>query len=173
MHTDSPLLTPADLHRYLEEHAPDALLIDNLGDTPTVPAAAAALGVEPDQIIKTMLFEVKMPGAAEPALVVVIGNGERRIDKRLLADQFGVGKKQVTLAGAERVAAEVGYPVGGVPPVGHRTALPVLLDESVLEIGERFGGILYGGGGDDHTMLRLTLDELMRLRQPVVVRLSE
>lgn len=175
--TDRPApLTPADLRRYLAQHAPDAQLIEDVGHTPTVPAAAAVLGVEPDQIIKTLLFTVKEAAGADGAglsLVVVISHGERRVDKARLAAHLGVGKKQVTLASAERVLAAVGYAVGGVPPVGHRTPLPVLLDASVLTLRERFGGVLYGGGGDDRTMLRLTLDDLLRLCTPAIVPLSE
>ncbi len=163
---------PDDLRRFLAAHAPHAHLIDGLGETPTVPAAAAALGVEPDQIIKTLLFVTESGGDA-PALWVVISHGERRVDKGLLAAHLAVSKKKVTLAPAALVLERVGYPVGGVPPVGHRTPLPVLLDASVLEVRERFGGILYGGGGDDRTMLRLSLDDLLRLCRPQIVRLSE
>jgi prolyl-tRNA editing enzyme YbaK/EbsC (Cys-tRNA(Pro) deacylase) len=166
-------LTPDDLRRFLADHAPGALLIEDVGHTPTVPAAAAVLGVEPDQIIKTLLFTVKSaPGESEPPLVVVISHGERRVDKARLAAHLGVGKKQVTLASAERVLAATGYPVGGVPPVGHRASLPVLLDASVLTLRERYGGLIYGGGGDDRTMLRLTVDELLRLCRPTIVALS-
>lgn len=172
MHTDTLPLTPADLHRFLVERAPSAELIGELGDTPTVPAAAAALGVEPDQIVKTLLFEIKEGSGERPRLVAVISHGERRVDKGRVGAHFGAGKKQVTLAPADRVLAEVGYPVGGVPPVGHRTALPVLLDASVVEAAARFGGVLYGGGGDDRTMLRLGLDDLLRLCAPVVLPLS-
>jgi prolyl-tRNA editing enzyme YbaK/EbsC (Cys-tRNA(Pro) deacylase) len=51
--------------------------------------------------------------------------------------------------------------------------LPVLLDASVVTAAERFGGILYGGGGDDRTMLRIALAELLRVTAPVVVAVSE
>ncbi|MEZ4557855.1 MAG: hypothetical protein R2854_15680 [Caldilineaceae bacterium] len=54
--------TPQDLQHYLEQAGIQAQLIDEIGDTPTVPAAAAALGVAPDQIVKTLLFLVEQPG---------------------------------------------------------------------------------------------------------------
>ncbi len=47
---------PQDLQAYIDEQDITAELIGGLGDTPTVPAAAAALGVESEQIIKTLLF---------------------------------------------------------------------------------------------------------------------
>lgn len=186
----SHLLGPDDLALFLHEHAPSAQLARDLGDTPTVPAAAAALGVEPDQIVKTLLFVIE--GTRDPAgapaagarasaaaeanadqLVVVMSNGERRVDKRLLAAHFGVSKKRVTLAPASLVAALVGYAVGGVPPVGHRTRLPVLLDTSVEETAARCGGTLWAGGGDDHTMLRIELADLLRLLSPTRLPLSK
>lgn len=163
---------PADLALFLQAHAPDAHLVGDLGETPTVPAAAAALGVETDQIIKTLLFAVDGAAGAAPQTLVVISNGERRVDKGLLAAHVGASKKRVTLAPADLVAAQVGYAVGGVPPFGHRTPLPVLLDAAVVDAAARYDGLLYGGGGDDHTMLRLTLDDLLRLCRPTILPLS-
>ena len=50
------LQTPADLARFVAAEPIRARLISDLGETPTVPAAAAALGVRAEQIIKTLLF---------------------------------------------------------------------------------------------------------------------
>ncbi len=171
-------LTPDELAAYIAVHAPGARLLRNVGDTPTVPAAAAALGVAPDQIIKTLLFTVRGNAqgtdgeGAPPALVVVISHGERRVDKALLAAHLGVSRKSINLATPPLVLERTGYAVGGVPPFGHATPLPVLLDAAVADAAARFGGHLYGGGGDDHTMLQLTLDDLMRLCTPTVLALS-
>lgn len=166
------MLTPADLEIYLREHMPAARLLSGLGETPTVPAAALALGVDVEQIIKTLLFVVERPAPATDDLVVVISHGERRVDKALLAGAVGSSKKKVTLAPAALVLERTGYAVGGVPPVGHRTALPVYLDESVLRMAAAHGGVVYGGGGDDRTMLHLDIDDLLRLVAPVVLPLS-
>ncbi|MGL4649642.1 MAG: YbaK/EbsC family protein [Caldilineaceae bacterium] len=164
------LLGPDDLAAFLLVHAPEAMLVRDLGDTPTVPAAATALGVETDQIVKTLLFLVEE--ASGPSMVVVVGNGERRVDKGLLAAHLGVSKKRLALAPAHLVAAQLGYAVGGVPPFGHRSTLPVLLDGSVTTAAERYGGILYGGGGDDRTMMRLPYATLLRLCAPTILPLS-
>lgn len=167
-------LTPQDLQQFLDQAGIQAELINDIGDTPTVPAAAAALGVVPDQIVKTLLFLVEQPGTenGEPQPVVVISNGESRVDKRPLADHFNVGKKRVKLAPAEVVLELLGYPAGGVPPFGHRTALPVILDASVVATGAEHAGIIFGGGGDDRTMMRLTVDELRRVVQPHIMAVS-
>ena len=166
--------TPVDLQQYLAANQVAAQLIQEMGATPTVPAAAAALGVAADQIIKTLLFLIETPGekTTPPAPVVVISNGERRVDKKRLADHFKVGTKRVKLASPELVLAVLGYPAGGVPPFGHKTSLPVILDAAVMNGEERFGGVIYGGGGDDRTMMKLTVAELLRIVNPQIVAVS-
>lgn len=167
-----PARTPADLEHFIIEQAIDAELIRDIGHTPTVPAAAAVLGVEPDQIIKTLLFLVEQPDAASLMPVVVISNGERRVDKRKLAGRFGVGKKRVSLAGAETVLETLGYPAGGVPPFGHATDVPVLVDAGIAGLEARYEGVIFGGGGDDRTMMRLTVAELLRVTGAELVEVS-
>jgi prolyl-tRNA editing enzyme YbaK/EbsC (Cys-tRNA(Pro) deacylase) len=152
--------TPADptsysvqsLIRFIAQHGIAAEIVPVSVKTPTVPAAAAALGVETSQIIKSLLFLVR----ERP--VLVIAGGDRPVDRGVLAAKFGVGKKQIRLADAETVLQVTGYPAGGVPPFGHPAPLPTLLDSAVLA-----WDAVYGGGGDDHTLLRVAPGELARV----------
>jgi prolyl-tRNA editing enzyme YbaK/EbsC (Cys-tRNA(Pro) deacylase) len=145
------MLTPADLAKFIARAGIAAELVPMDVETPTVPAAASALGVAPAQIIKSLLFLVR----EEPVLVIACGDAT--VDRRILTDRFGVGKKQIKLADAETVQRHLGYPVGGVPPFGHANNVPVLLDRAVLA-----WDVVYGGGGDDHTLLRIAPEELAR-----------
>ncbi len=165
--------TPHELQTFLVAEQIAAELITDLGPTPTVPAAALALGVDSAQIIKTLLFLVSHASADEPAPLVVISHGERRVNTKLLATHLGVTKKRINFASPAVVLEQLGYPAGGVPPLGHRQRFPTLLDASVVQAAERFGGTLYGGGGDDQTMLKLQLAELLRVVAPEIVILSD
>lgn len=156
------MLTPDDLQRYIEEQGIGAHLLHDVGETATVIDAARALGVTPEHIIKTLIFLVD----GNP--VVYITSGPQRVDSRVLARHFGVGRKKVKLADAETVLRLTGYPAGGVPPFGHRTPMPVLIDARVLSL-----PIVYGGGGDDHTMVRITPEELVRATGATVLTASE
>lgn len=170
-----PLLTVTDVQAYIDRHRIAARLINDVGHTPTVPAAAAALGVEPDQIVKTLLFLLELRRDAEdaPQPVVVISNGESRVDKRLLAQRYGVGAKRVRLALPETVLDVLGYAAGGVPPFAHRHETPVIVDASLMDLHERYAGCIYAGGGDDRTMMELTVDELLRVVRPEILAVSE
>ncbi len=66
----------------------------------------------------------------------------------------------------------LGYPAGGVPPFGHRTRLPVIVDASMIDAAKRFGGMVYGGGGDHATMMAVSVAELLRVLQPEVLAVS-
>lgn len=167
-------LTPADLQAYIDRSHIDARLITGIGDTPTVPTAAAALGVERDQIVKSLLFLLDLPHTPKdaPQALLVISHGERRVDKKMLAPHFGVSAKRVRLALPETVIEVLGYVAGGVPPFGHRREVPVLVDASVLTLRERFGGRVYAGGGDECTVTELTVDELLRVTRPQIAAVS-
>ena len=130
-------------------------------ETPTVPAAAAALGVATGQIIKSLLFMMR----DQP--VLVIASGETMVDRGILAARFGGGKKQIKLADAEAVLRLTGYPAGGVPPFGHPAPLLTLLDRAVLA-----WDAVYGGGGDDRTLLRVAPGELARITDAEWVELG-
>jgi Cys-tRNA(Pro) deacylase len=154
-------LTPADLERFIREHDIDATIVPMHMETPKVPAAAEALGVQPAQIIKTLVFLVR----DDPT--VIVASGDTTVDRRPIADRYGVGKKQVKLANTGAALRVTGYSVGGVPPFGHVTQIPVLLDERI-----RAWDVVYGGGGDDRTLLRVTPAELARVTQGMWITLA-
>lgn len=165
-----PVLTPDDLEAYIVAEGIAARLVRDLGDTRTVPLAAAALGVEEHHIIKSLLLVLQLPGGpGGPQPVLVIAGGSHQVDYRAIAARYGVGRKRVRLASAEVVLAVLGYPAGGVPPFGHRTKVPVIVDAALLGLQAGHRATVYGGGGDDSTMLEITVAELLRVAQPEVL----
>lgn len=138
-----------------------AELIHLLVETPTVEAAAQAVGVAPDQIGKSVLF------LADGRPLLVVANGRARVDQRRLATHLGLGRKRVKLANAEEVLAITGYPVGTVPPFGHRQKLRTVVEAAVLSQNE-----LYCGGGAINALLRMTVAELQRVVGAEVADLS-
>ncbi len=113
--------------------------------------AAEAVGVEPAQIIKSLLF------VADGQPVLVIASGEDRVDRKLLARHLGLSRKRVKMASVQEVERITGYGVGGVPPFGHRSLLRTLLDSRILNL-----TWVYGGGGADDVLLRVRPEEIVR-----------
>ncbi|MCB9430524.1 MAG: YbaK/EbsC family protein [Ardenticatenaceae bacterium] len=94
--------------------------------TRTAQEAADAIGCTVAQIVKSLCFEVA--GTATMALV----SGVNQLDERKLAGLCGVGRKQVQRASADAVKAATGFTIGGVPPFGHVSPLPIFVDEDLL-----------------------------------------
>jgi Cys-tRNA(Pro) deacylase len=155
-------LTRTDLQLFIDEQQIRATILPMAEHTPTVPDAARALGVEPEQIIKSLVFLVK----GEPLLV--INNGTARVDRRKVAARLGVGKKQVKFANSEQALAITGYVVGSMPPFGHRQKLRTFVDPAITRL-----DVIFGGGGDIDAMMRLTSDELLRVTRAEMLEVSE
>jgi prolyl-tRNA editing enzyme YbaK/EbsC (Cys-tRNA(Pro) deacylase) len=161
------------LEAYIATQGIAAQLVRGLGDTRTVQLAAAALGVEADRIVKSLLFLVRLPdqpASRQPVLVIV--DGMHRVDRKAIAAHFGVSRKKVRLASAEEVRAVLGYPAGGVPPFGHRTKVSAILDSALLALDGSDRATVYCGGGDETTMLESSVAELLRVVQPTVLAVS-
>ncbi len=85
--------------------------------------AAAALGVEPERLFKTLIATVD--GALACAVVPVAA----RLDPKAFA--AALGGKRAELADPAAAARATGYVVGGISPIGQKTRLRVVADESV------------------------------------------
>jgi prolyl-tRNA editing enzyme YbaK/EbsC (Cys-tRNA(Pro) deacylase) len=154
--------TPDDVQAYLTAHNIPAEIVHASEETPTVPAAAAALGVSVDQIVKTVIFVIDGHPYA------IFANGTRRVDPRKLAARFGTNRKKVRLADSETVMNLTGFAPGTVPPFGHRQPLNALIDPAVCE-----NEIVYAGGGGIAAMLRIRSDDLRHLTNAEVLSVLE
>lgn len=161
------MLDAADLERFIQDNDVDGEIVFLHDKTPTVEAAAAAVGVTPQQILKSLLFVIKEGDDALRPLLV-LSNGLSRVSYRKLGDYAGVSRRQVRIARPAQVEAITGYAVGTVPPFGHPQPLPTLLDRDVLAQSE-----LYAGGGAINALLRLDVAELQRVVQADVAPISE
>ncbi len=107
----------------------------------TAPLAAAALGVEVGQIVKSLLF------LAQDGPVMVLCAGDRRVD---------VTRLGLSPAPADRVRVITGFAIGGVPPLGHDVELPTTIDESL----RRFE-VVWAAAGTPHDVFAIDTESLI------------
>ena len=86
---------------FLAEHAPDLEVLEKATSTATVAEAAAAHGVEPAQIAKTLSLWLK------DEVVLLILGGDAKIDNRKFKAQF---KTKAKMLNAEEVVEWTSHP---------------------------------------------------------------
>ncbi len=132
---------PHTLHTYDAGHPADA----GYGE-----AAVAALGADPRQVFKTLVTRVD--GALTVAVVPVSGS----LDLKALA--AAAGGRKAAMADPADAERATGYVRGGISPLGQRTRLPTVVDESALE----FATVLVSAGRRG-LQVELPPGELVRL----------
>ena len=109
---------------FFAEYAPDIEIIVTEQSSATVDLAAAAHGVEPAQIAKTICLR-----AGDTAMLLV-AKGTARLDNRKFKDTFSAKPRML---GGEEVVALTSHPIGGVCPFGLPQPLPIYCDVSLKE----------------------------------------
>lgn len=107
----------------LEGHS--ALIVET-GEARTARMAADELGVEVDQIAKSIIFRGETTGLA----VLFITAGGNQVDHAMAADLAGeaLGK-----ADAGLIRAQTGFAIGGVAPVGHLSPIRAFFDPRLMD----------------------------------------
>ena len=141
-----------DLAQFITDHEIKAEIIHLEEATLTVADAADAIDVQPNQIIKTVLF------LANGAPVLVIASGLARIAWKRLADYLSVSRRQLKTGNAQQVEAITGYVIGAVPPFGHKEKLRTIVEQSVYD-----QAVVYGGGGEIDALMKVETAVLQQI----------
>ena len=129
--------------------------------THTVADAAAAVGVAPGQIVKSLVVRRVETGGG--VLCAVSG------PNRLALDRVGaLLGEPVEMAKAKWVREVTGFAIGGVAPAGHATPLETLVDEDLLAFDE-----VWAAAGSPYEVFALTPAQLVELTGGRVVALRE
>jgi prolyl-tRNA editing enzyme YbaK/EbsC (Cys-tRNA(Pro) deacylase) len=124
--------------------------------TRTAAEAASAIGCDVAQIVKSLVFDA----AGKPTMVLV--DGASSVDEQRLAGELGVDA--VRRADPDTVRAATGYAIGGVPPFGHATPVPVLVDPGLLE-----HDVVWAAAGTPNTVFPIAPGALVEAAGATVV----
>jgi prolyl-tRNA editing enzyme YbaK/EbsC (Cys-tRNA(Pro) deacylase) len=111
--------------------------------TRTAAEAAAAVGAEVGQIVKSLVF------VTPDGPLVCLCAGDRRVDPAKLGESARPAR-------ADEVREATGFAIGGVPPLGHDRPVPTVVDESL----RRFG-LLWCAAGTPHAVFSIATERLL------------
>ena len=116
--------------------------------TRTAAEAAAACGCEAGQIVKSLVFVI------DDTPTIVLCAGDHRVQH--------VGGRPATAAEAREAT---GFAIGGIPPLGHETDLPTVVDESL----RRFEQV-WCAAGTPHAVFEVGVEELLAALPAATIR---
>lgn len=127
--------------------------------TKTAADAAAAIGVDVGQIVKSLIFGV------DGEVVLAYVSGANQLDEQRLA--AAAGGLKCARVDAEVVRTATGYPIGGVPPFGHATHLRVFIDPDLLQYDE-----VWAAAGTWHDVFGIEPHKLVEASEGMVIDLK-
>lgn len=118
---------PDSAQRVVDAAASHGVAIDVIeypDGTRTAQDAAAAVGCEVGQIVKSLIFSI------DGELVLALTSGANRVDTAALT--AAAGGQKCDKADADQVREVTGYAIGGVPPFGHANPVRSFIDPDLL-----------------------------------------
>ncbi|MFI5276095.1 MAG: YbaK/EbsC family protein [Ktedonobacterales bacterium] len=143
----------------LREQGIEAQPVEFAESTRTSADAAAAIGTTVAQIAKSLVFMAN----GQPLLV--IASGANRVDTKKLGALLDA---RITRADADAVRQATGFPIGGVPPLGHTTPLRTLIDEDLLAFTS-----IWAAAGTPNAVFETTPADLLKMTNGQVADLKE
>ena len=128
--------------------------------TRTAQEAAAAVGCTVAQIAKSLVFR----GTTTASPYLVIASGAHRVNEHRLGTWVA---EPVEKPDAAFVRAATGFPIGGVPPLGHDQPLRTFIDETFLAFNE-----IWAAAGTPNAVFRVGPLDLIRITGGEVVALA-
>jgi prolyl-tRNA editing enzyme YbaK/EbsC (Cys-tRNA(Pro) deacylase) len=139
-------------------------IVEHASSSRTSAEAAGLLGCEVGQIAKSLVFR-RGDASSPTGAVLVVASGANRVDEAKVASLLG---EPIGRADAAFVRAATGYAIGGIPPLGHATPMPVLVDRDLL----RFV-VVYAAGGTPNALFPIAPADLVRASGGVVADVAQ
>lgn len=137
------------VRKFFADNAPDISVIVTEQSSATVDLAAAAHGVKPEQIAKTICLR------AGDQTMLVVAKGTARLDNRKFKDAFAAKPRML---GADEVVELTSHPVGGVCPFGLPQPLPVYCDVSLKDF-----DVVVPAAGATNSAVRISPERMAEL----------
>jgi prolyl-tRNA editing enzyme YbaK/EbsC (Cys-tRNA(Pro) deacylase) len=141
----------------------DVVVMD--ASTHTAADAAAAVGAELGQIVKSLVFVVPDTAGGLVPMVCLV-SGTNRVDVARLATE--TGEPEVRRATAREAHELTGFSIGGIPPFGYRRPVRVVMDPDL----ERFE-VVWAAAGTGTAVFPIAPSTLRMLADATVARIAE
>lgn len=129
--------------------------------TRTAQDAAASIGCDVAQIIKSLIF--KTADSHQPVLVLV--SGPNRVNEKVIESYVG---EKIMKADADFVRDVTGFAIGGVPPIGHKQQIDlVFVDQDLLSFDN-----IWAAAGTPNSVFNLSSKDFVKIISGKIINLN-
>lgn len=121
--------------------------------TRTAQMAADVLGCTPSEIASSLIFE----DVDTNELILIVASGGHRVDLDYVSQTLG---RSLQMAKGKRIKQEVGFAIGGVPPLAHDVPLKMWMDVRLMQY-----GTVWAAAGSPFAVFGVTPQELQRVTE--------
>jgi len=135
-------------------------VLESATSSRTAAEAAALVGCDVTQIVKSLVFRTKESG--RPVLVLTSGANQ--------VNEWRIGallKEPLEKARAAFVREHTGFAIGGVAPLGHPNPLETFIDQDLLKLPE-----IWAAAGTPNALFRLAPGDLVKMTGGRVVKVT-
>lgn len=136
-------------------------VIEMTVSTKSAQDAASAIGVEVNQIAKSIVMQGKDSGT----LYLFITAGGNRVSAERAAAALG---EEIGRADAEAIRAHTGFAIGGVAPIGHLSPIYTVFDRKLADF-----STIWAAGGTPRHMFEIRPSDLLAISQAKVFAFTE
>lgn len=149
------------VQKALEKHGVDCAVIELPDSVRTASDAAAEIGCDVGQIVKSLIYKTQSTG--QPVLVLV--SGLNRLNERSVEHQLG---GEVTKANADFARDFTGFSIGGIPPVGHKKSIKLIfIDKALMEFDD-----VWAAAGTPNTVFNIKSTDLVAMTNGTVISIK-
>jgi len=138
----------------------DNTVIEHTQTTRTAVEAAAAVGCQVGQIVKSLVFRTAISKKA----VLVEVSGANRVNEGVLAQRVGEALER---AEPDFVRQVTGYAIGGIPPIGHTNEIDTYIDQDLMQYDE-----IWAAAGTPNAVFRLSPQELEQMTRGKIISIK-
>lgn len=145
-------MTIEKVRQYFNKFNMEDRVIEFDDSSATVSLAAERLGVNEDNIVKSLAFETK------EGPILILMSGQSKVDNKKYKETFKTKAKMIS---PEDLVEKIGHVMGGVCPFCIKENVEVYLDQSLKKL-----DIMYPAAGTSSSAVRLNLEELEKYSNP-------
>ncbi|MCB1045475.1 MAG: YbaK/EbsC family protein [Acidobacteria bacterium] len=132
-------------------------VVELAASTRTSQDAAAAIGCDVGQIVKSLVFR----GRESHIPILVVASGSNRVNEKTIKALVG---EAIEKPDADYVRQRTGFVIGGVPPLGHTEKIRTFIDEDLLQYDE-----IWAAAGTPNAVFRLNPAILQTITDGTVI----